>query len=130
MLQRDYIMRLLREFFAALARTLEKKEISDRREQLQKLYDQYVGPYSLYHNATIDEVMNVLGGIEESQRLYKMEILAELYYAEADTVGQPTRDRLLDNAFQLFTFIEQNGDTYSIERQLKMRQIAQILAEK
>lgn len=129
MLQRDYIMRLLREFFAALARTLEKKEIESRREELRRLYGEYVGPYALYHNATIDEVMALLGSVEESQRLFKMEMLAELYYAEADTVGQPTRDFLLEKAFRLFSFIERNGSTYSIERQRKMSEISRILAQ-
>lgn len=130
MLQRDYIMRLLREFFAALARTLEKKETEGRREELRRLYDEYVGPYTLYHNATIDEVMKAVGGMEEERRLGKMEMLAELYYAEADTVGQPTRDFLLEKAFRLFSFIERNGDTYSIERQRKMTEIGKIMASK
>ena len=40
MLERDYIMRLIREFLAALARLLEKKEVTDRHEELKKLYDQ------------------------------------------------------------------------------------------
>ena len=40
MLQRDYIMRLIQEFLAALQRMLEKKEIESRRETLEKLYDQ------------------------------------------------------------------------------------------
>lgn len=130
MLQRDYIMRLLREFFAALARTLEKKEISDRREEIKRLYDQYVGPYTLYHKAPIDTVMVALGGIEESQRMYKMEMLAELYYAEADTVGQPTRDDLLEKAFFLFSFIDKNGKTFSIERQRKMDEISRLITPK
>jgi len=127
MLQRDYIMRLIREFLAALARTLEKKEIEDRREELRKLYDQYVGPYTLYHNAPIDIVLKAIGGMDEAQRLPKMEMLAELYYAEADTVGQPTRDFLLEKAFRLYSLIEQEGKTFSLERQRKMSQIQHII---
>ena len=57
MLQRDYIQRLIREFMEALRRTLEKDEISVRRETIRRLYEQYLGPYILYHFATIDEVM-------------------------------------------------------------------------
>jgi len=124
MLQRDYIMRLIREFMAALARTLEKKETSDRREEIKRLYEQYVGAYTLYYNADMDTVVKSFGGMDEEQRMAKMEMLAELYYAEADTVGQPTRDFLLEKAFQLFSIIERNGKTYSLERRWKMQGIS------
>ncbi|HBF04658.1 MAG TPA: hypothetical protein DDW28_00575, partial [Prevotella sp.] len=93
MLQRDYIQRLIREFMSALERMLEKKEVTTRREKIRELYDQYVGPYAFYSIATIDDVMKAMAGIEdEEKRISKMDILAELYYYEADTVGQPTRD--------------------------------------
>lgn len=127
MLRRDYIMRLIREFMAALERMLEKKEVEDRREEIRKMYDSYVGPYALYHNATIDEVMKALGGMEEEQRLPRMEMLAELYNAEADTVSNPERDILLEKAFALFDFIEHNGHTYSLERRWKMQAIREKL---
>ena len=100
MLQRDYIQRLIREFMAALERMLEKKEVEVRREKIRELYDQYVGPYAFYSIATIDDVMKAMAGIaDEEKRLSKMDMLAELYYHEADTVGQPTRDELLGKAF-------------------------------
>lgn len=121
MLQRDYIQRLIREFMVALERMLEKKEIENRREIIQKLYDQYVGPYVFYSIATIDDVMKAMAGIaDEEKRLAKMEMLAELYYYEADTVGQPTRDELLGKAFMLFDYIETHGNTFSIDRRNKM----------
>ena len=43
MLERDYIMRLLREFAEALELLL-KKDVRKQREEIQKMYDQYVGP--------------------------------------------------------------------------------------
>ena len=64
MLQRDYILRLIREFMAAIERMLRKKEIADRREEIKQLYEQYVGPYALYRNATTDEVMLALAGLD------------------------------------------------------------------
>ena len=96
MLQRDYIQRLIREFMAALERMLEKKEVEVRREKIKELYNQYVGPYAFYSIATIEDVMKAMAGIDdEEKRLSKMDMLAELYYHEADMVGQPTRDELL-----------------------------------
>lgn len=123
MLQRDYILRLIREFMAALERMLEKKEVADRREEIKQLYEQYVGPYALYHNATTDEVLLALAGIDEEQRLPRMEMLAELFYAEADTVSNPERDFLLEKAFALFSIIERDGKTYSLKRRWKMQDI-------
>ena len=124
MLERDYIMRLIREFMAALQRLLDKKEVEDRREELKKLYDQYVGPYTLYYNAGVDEVMLAMGGMVEKERMYKLEILAELYFAEADTVSNPERDRLLEKAFQLFDYLDNNSRVYSMERKKKMQEIS------
>lgn len=123
MLQRDYILRLIREFMAALERMLEKKEVADRREEIKQLYEQYVGPYALYHNATIDEVLLALAGMDDEQRLPRMEMLAELFYAEADTVSNPERDFLLEKAFALFSIIEREGKTYSLKRRWKMQDI-------
>jgi len=124
MLQRDYIQRLIREFMSALERMLEKKEVTTRREKIRELYDQYVGPYAFYSIATIDDVMKAMAGIEdEEKRISKMDILAELYYYEADTVGQPTRDELLSKAFMLFDYVESHGDTFSIDRRNKMAEI-------
>jgi len=123
MLQRDYILRLIREFMAALERMLEKKEVADRREEIKQLYEQYVGPYALYHNATIDEVLLALAGMDEEQRLPRMEMLAELFYAEADTVSNPERESLLEKAFALFSIIEREGKTYSLKRRWKMQDI-------
>lgn len=128
MLQRDYIQRLIREFMAALERMLEKDKIETRREKIKELYDQYVGPYAFYSIATIDDVMKAMAGIaDEEKRLSKMDMLAELYYHEADTVGQPTRDELLNKAFMLFDYVETYGDTFSIDRRNKMNLIENYL---
>ena len=124
MLQRDYIQRLIREFMAALERMLEKNEVVLRREEIRKMYDQYVGPYALYHDATIDEVMRALQSFDENERLDRMGMLAELYYAEADTTGDPSeRNFLLEKAFNLFDFIDYHGQVFSLDRQGKMADI-------
>lgn len=129
MLQRDYIQRLIREFMAALERMLEKKEGELRREEIRELYNQYVGPYAFYHVATIDDVMKAMAGIaDDEKRLSKMEMLAELYYHEADLESKPMRDQLLEKAFMLFGYVEAHGDTYSIDRRNKMGIIKQRLA--
>lgn len=130
MLERDYIMRLIREFMAALQRILEKKEIKTRREKLKEMYEKYVGPYSFYYEADMDAVMKALAEYDEGERIYRMEMLAELYYAEADTVGNPDRDFLLDKAYVLYDYIDKNGRTYSLDRKNKMTMIKSKLKTK
>ena len=126
MLQRDYIQRLIREFMEALRRTLEKDEISVRRETIRRLYEQYLGPYILYHFATIDEVMMGMQSYPEEERL----VLAELYYAEADTEASvEDRETMLQKAFNLFDYIERNTNVYSLERREKMAELVKKLSK-
>jgi len=120
MLQRDYIMRLIREFMAALQRLLEKNEITTRREEIKQLYEKYVGPYALYHNATTEEVMQALAGEDEEHRLYKLEILAELFHAEADMESEPFASFLLNKSLVLFEHLDRTSKVYSIDRKNKI----------
>ena len=39
MIERDYIMRLIRQFLAALARFLNKKEHQNDEEEIKELYE-------------------------------------------------------------------------------------------
>ena len=123
MLERDYIMRLIREFMAALARMLEKKEIEGRREALRKLYEQYVGPYDFYHIMSVDDMMQSFTKYPESERLHRMEMLAELYYAEADMLSEPMRGNIISLALSLFGFVDRNSKTFSFDRRKKMDEL-------
>jgi len=123
MLERDYIMRLIREFMAALARMLEKKEIEGRREALRKLYEQYVGPYDFYHIMPVDDIMQSFTKYPESERLHRMEMLAELYYAEADMLSEPMRGNIISLALSLFGFVDRNSKTFSFDRRKKMDEL-------
>ena len=72
MLQQDYIMRLIREFFAALQRLLEKNEVEDKTKALHEMYEQYLGPYEFYQGASMDEVMQSFEKFPEEQRIHRM----------------------------------------------------------
>ncbi len=130
MLQRDYIKRLIREFAEALRRMLDQKEVTKRRESIRQLYEQYLGPYNLYHFATIDELMLAIQSYPEDERLERLAMLAELYYAEADTeASAPDREMLLQKAFNLFEYLEKESGVYSIERRGKMAELMKQLAK-
>ena len=126
MLQRDYIQRLIREFVAALQRLLEKKEVGERQEEVRRLFTQYMGDYAFFHTASLDDIMRWFEKYNEEERLDRIGMLAELYYAEADTMSEPIRTDVLDKAFLLFDFIDRHSRTYSPERLKKMREIENI----
>ena len=126
MLQRDYIQRLIREFVAALQRLLEKKEVGERQEEVRRLFAQYMGDYAFFHTASLDDIMRWFEKYNEEERLDRIGMLAELYYAEADTMSEPMRSDVLDKAFLLFDFIDRHSRTYSPERLKKMREIENI----
>lgn len=121
-------MRLIREFAEALELVL-KEDARKRRAEVERMYNQYVGPYSFYHVATIDDVMKSMAGFPENERLHRMEMLAELYYVEADLVVGPSRNMLLDKALSLFSFIALHDRTYDIMRLQKIAAIKKRLSE-
>lgn len=123
MLQRDYIQRLIREFMAAIQRFLEKKEIGERREAIGRMYEKYFGDYAFFHTATIDDIMQWFERYPEEERLDRITMLAELYYAEADLLSEPTRTSQLNTAYMLFDFIDRHSRTFSPERLEKMKRI-------
>ena len=130
MLQRDYIKRLIREFAEALRRMLNQKEVVKRREAIRLLYEQYLGPYILYHFATIDELMSAIQSFPEDERMERLAMLAELYYAEADTEASVhDREVLLQKAFNLFEYLERESGVYSMERRGKMAELMKQLAK-
>lgn len=130
MLQRDYIKRLIREFAEALRRMLDQKEVVKRREAIRLLYEQYLGPYILYHFATIDELMSAIQSFPEDERMERLAMLAELYYAEADTEASVhDREVLLQKAFNLFEYLERESGVYSMERRGKMAELMKLLAK-
>lgn len=127
MLQRDYIMRLIREFLAALERILNRKDAKLKQEEIRELYNKYIGPYAFYRIATIDDVMKALAGIPEPDRYMKMEMLATLYFHEADLISNPDRDLLFHKAFFLFDYLEHASKTFSLDRRKKLNDIKQKL---
>ena len=131
MLQQDYIMRLIREFFAALERALEKKEIESRSEAIHLMYEQYLGhPYEFFQGSSMEEVMEAINQYPEEQRIHRMEMLAELYYVEADMRATPFRAELHRRALLLFHFIDSHSGLFSFDRRNKIEKIEKELSVK
>ena len=128
MIQQDYIMRIIREFMEALQLYVSRqKDVKKKQEKILELYDSYVGDHVFYHTATMDDVMDSFTRWPVEERLYRMEMLAELYYAETEVKTGPMRELLLERAMQMFVFIDRNSRTFSFDRQSKISRIQEIL---
>lgn len=129
MLQRDYFIRLIEEFYAAVSHFLVKKEDDLKRDkELKDLYRQYVGEYDDLRNLSVDELFNYAAEQwSDDERTDRINMAAELLYAEASYKGQPLRQMLLEKAYALFDYVEGNGSTFSIDRRQKMKAMRQEL---
>ena len=132
MLQRDYFIRLIEEFNAAISRFLTKKDEDLKRDKdLKDLYRQYVGEYDDLRNLSVDELLTYAKEQwKEEERIDKINMVAELLYAEGSYKGQPLRQILLEKAYALFDYVEANDSTFSIDRRQKMEAMRQELDNK
>ena len=132
MLQRDYFIRLIEEFNAAISRFLTKKDDELKRDKdLKDLYRQYVGEYDDLRNLSVDELLTYAKEQwKEEERIDKINMVAELLYAEGSYKGQPLRQMLMEKSYKLFDYVEANGSTFSIDRRQKMEAMRQELGNK
>lgn len=132
MLQRDYFIRLIEEFNAAISRFLTKKDDDLKRDKdLKDLYRQYVGEYDDLRNLSVDELLKYAKEQwNEAERIDKINMVAELLHAEARYKGQPLRQILQEKAYALFDYVEANGSIFSIDRRQKMEAMRQELGNK
>lgn len=131
MLHQDYYLRIIQEFGKALADWLEKPGDDNKRlYDLKDLYRQYVAPYDDVRNLDFEEVLQFAHDQwKENERIERINFLAELLYAEANMNNSPLSLLLMERARKLFTFVETHGMTYSLDRQMKLRHIDQVLSQ-
>lgn len=126
MLHRDYIMRLIQLFFEALAKFIRNKEGKDPeilRPELDELYKNFLKhPRNFFKDFSVEEIINFF---DNDEKLYKIEIVAELFYQDA-MLGDPDKE-LLRKALSLFKYVDLNSDTFSFDRQRKTGEIEKLL---
>ena len=129
MIRQDYFIRLIEEFATALAVMLKKKE-DERDDSLKDLYRQYVGDYTLLRNMSVDELIAYAANEwDDKERTDRLEMVAELLYAEGSYKVNPLRNMLLEKAYLLFAYVDEKQSVYSIERKTKIARLHSILHE-
>lgn len=126
MLQRDYFLRVIEEFAKALTAFLEKKEDERKRDHaLHDLYRQYVGPYEDLRNLSFEETLQYADDQwSAAERLERLDMLANLLYAEGGYKGRALSSLLYEKALKLFMYVQANKvGEFNIERQNKIQEI-------
>lgn len=127
MIQQDYFLRLIEEFAVALAKML-KVNLDKRDDALMDLYRQYVGDYTLVRNLSFEELLDyATKEWNDRERIDRLEMFAELLYAEASYKANPLRDMLYGKAFEVFSYVDAHHGVYSIERKKKINQLSALL---
>jgi hypothetical protein len=117
MIEKDYILRILQQFFEDLNTFINRKNKKDLEEDIVSFYNTYVGDYSFYHTAEINNIINSLDKYTDDEKLYRMQILAELFLQEAQLkTVENTKYTLLKKSLTLWECIDSKSNTYSIER--------------
>lgn len=127
MIQQDYFLRLVEEFATALAVMMKKKE-DERDDILKDMYRQYIGDYTLLRNMSVEELICYANNEwDDKERIDRLEMLAELLYAEGSYKTNPLRSMLFNKAYLLFAYVDEKQSVYSVERKKKIANLHGIL---
>ena len=119
MLQKDYFLRLVEEFAQALIWLQNKKDREKKLEELRLMYQRYLGgPYEFYHTATLEDAVDAISQYPENERFQRLEMLAELYYAESPLHSLPIRQQLLEKAYAIFYYCDQHSGSSFFKQSL------------
>ncbi|MDR1223932.1 MAG: hypothetical protein LBL07_13800 [Tannerella sp.] len=137
MIERDYIMRILQEFFDAIAK-LVRFQVEDPdplrvQERFDEVYRQFFRqPASWFYETEKELILDALEkeGRSERDTLGKVQMLSELLYRDGLIKKSiPEKCMLLEKSLFLFDYQERESRTFSWERNGKMMEIKKILTE-
>lgn len=137
MIERDFIMRILQEFFNAIAKlvklNVEDPDTSRIRDRFDEVYKQFFRRPAAYFYETekeiiLDELLNE--GRSERDTLGKVQMLSELLYQDGLIQKNiPEKCMLLEKSLYLFDYLDRNSRTFSWDRSGKMIEIKKLLTE-
>jgi len=137
MIERDYILRIIQEFFQAIAKVVRRKEesgdVEEAEARFDEMYRQFFRRARPYFLETEKEI--IVEDVEDStdderSAIGKMQMLAELLYQDAlIRPAAPQRINLLEKALHLLRYLDANSKTYSWERGQRMQDIQRLIYE-
>ncbi len=135
MLERDYIKRLIRQFFEAIEKLKEereKKDTTDLQLQANSMYRAFfIQPVSFFYEQDVEFIlMQLQNDFPERGFLPRVEMLSELFHFDASLQNNPeTRKMLLEKSYRLLSYYDTHCDTFSFERRKKIAEIQQSIGQ-
>jgi uncharacterized protein with von Willebrand factor type A (vWA) domain len=137
MIERDFIMRILQEFFNAIAKLIrvnvEDPDTSRIQKRFDEVYRQYFHrPPSWFYETEKEMILDDLTaeGRNERDTQGRVQMLAELLYQDGMTKRYlPDKYLLLEKSLYLFEYLDRNSRTFSWDRNGKIADIRKILTE-
>ncbi len=137
--ERDYLMRMLQDFFEAIAKVLRRDspglepDISEMQDRFNDMYKQFFrNPAEYFYETEKEIILNDLkeNGFQGEDLIAKLQMLSELLYQDALIKKDiPEKCMLLEKALFLFEYIDKNGRTFSWDREQKISDLRKQLAE-
>lgn len=125
MIEKDYIMKLMQQFFKDLEKLVsnqrEKGDIQNIQVQLCDLYkDYFKKDESFFYNESYLTIIEYLES-KDCNVIDHMEMLAELLYHDAlIKQNSDLKRNLLVKSLELFKYLNENSKTFSLERNQKI----------
>ena len=136
MYEEDYFMKLIQEFFLALDKAIHGKKSlgnpSDQENSVSDLYGSYFQADSDYFYGY--DAMTILGFLrercEEQDLPMMVEMISELFYQDAMLkTDDALKANLLEKALFFLSYLDEQSDTYSVERKDKIALIKRMLGK-
>ena len=132
MLKRDYILRIIQELFAAIDKLLhgDTRELTERQRDLEAMYTIFGHDAQYFRSSTKDEILETMTVFSEDY-VQRVEMLAEIMYADAQLfIGNyEVRREIIAKSLDLYTYVEERSDEFSITRMQRMDELKKILAK-
>ena len=137
MVERDYIMRLLQDFFAMIAKLVrlkvEEPDTTKVQERFNEMYRQFFRQQAEhFYCMEKEDILNELEREElsETGQNAMIQMLSELLYQDGLIKKDVTEKcMLLEKAFYLMQYLAFYSKTYSWDMEQKMSDIKKILTE-
>jgi len=137
MIARDYILRILQEFFDAIAKAIHKDipgqepDLARVQERFNDIYRQFFRrPAEHFYQTSKEDILAELSDEDADSTTAKVQMLSELLYRDA-LIKSDLHDRcnLLEKALFMLEYLDCNSRTFSWDRGQRIGDIKKMLTE-
>ena len=137
MVERDYIMRLLQDFFTMIAKLIrlkiEEPDTTRIQERFNEVYRQFFrNSAEHFYDTDKEDILDELAreALSETEQHAMIQMLSELLYQDGLIKKDVTEKcMLLDKSLYLMQYLAHHSKTYSWDREQKMSDIHKMLTE-